>query len=139
EKRVGRITESKEGQHAHECVETTRKTLHGVLRVRRVLRVLGMSVGFGNEQNQQYRDRARNNREREQRSIPIGKEQEKQAGEGWTDDRAHVVHRAMESIYFPPGCWLGPGGEHRITRRSADSFSDTIEHADRENLDPRSS
>jgi hypothetical protein len=91
---------------------------------------------FAHEEDQENGDRARDDREREQRAVFAGVEQEKERRDRGPDYRARMIHGAMKPIDLPPRRGRGPGREHGVPRGTANALADAIDHAHCEHVRP---
>ena len=107
------------------------------LRRRRVAGWPDRGVGLLDEEDQRDRDRAGNDRQREQRPVVVRDRSKERRRERRTDHRAEVIHPAVKPVHLPSRRRRRPRREHRVARRAAHALPDPIEHADGEDLRPR--
>ncbi len=92
---------------------------------------------FLHQEQQSDRDRAGDDRQREQRAIVARIKEQERGGGQRADDRAGVIHGAMKTEDPPSRAVGGKRREHRVARRASNPLPDAIEQADRQHLRPR--
>ena len=106
-------------------------------RVRRAAQGSRLGAAFRDHQDDRDDNRARDDRQSEERAVFTGIEVEESSGQQRTEDSTGMIHRAMESVDAAALFLSSKPGEHRVTRRAADAFAQAVGKADPEHVRPR--